>query len=101
MVRLDYRTSASHPHTLQLVISTTQSPTDSQRAVAEALGVPFNRIKVKAKRLGGGFGGKETRNSPYAAVAAVCAAITRKPVRLVCDRDVGASCRRNNRRVVS
>ena len=45
------------------IFSSTQSPTEVQKEVAEALGIPFNRVVCKVKRLGGGFGGKETRAS--------------------------------------
>ncbi len=43
------------------VYSSTQGPTHTQHAVAEGLGVPHNRISCHVKRIGGGFGGKETR----------------------------------------
>ena len=43
------------------VFSSTQAPKDTQTLVADVLGVPRNRIVVRTKRIGGGFGGKETR----------------------------------------
>lgn len=58
-----------------------------QAAIAEVLGIPRNRVEVKAKRLGGGFGGKETRCVPLTVWAAVAARKTRRPVRIALDRD--------------
>lgn len=55
------------------VIASTQNPTKTQMIIAKALGVPANRIVCKVKRMGGGFGGKETRGIPLAGVAAVAA----------------------------
>ena len=40
----------------------TQNPTETQECVAHALGVPMNKIVCRVKRMGGGFGGKESRN---------------------------------------
>ena len=67
---------------------TTQNPEDSQHNAAEALGVDKNRITVRCKRLGGGFGGKETRVPSIAIPCAVAANKLNKPVRCVFDRDV-------------
>ena len=41
--------------------SSTQNPTETQLVAAHVLGVPQHKVVVKCKRLGGGFGGKETR----------------------------------------
>ncbi|KAF8211716.1 xanthine dehydrogenase [Mycena galopus ATCC 62051] len=68
------------------VYSSTQSLADAQRWVSVVTGVPRNRIVAHAKRLGGGFGGKETRSSHLAAMAAVAAKKTRRPVRIMLDR---------------
>ncbi|KAJ7433709.1 xanthine dehydrogenase [Mycena galericulata] len=68
------------------VYSSTQSLADAQRWVSVVTGVPRNRIVAHAKRLGGGFGGKETRSSHIAAMAAVAAKKTRRPVRIMLDR---------------
>lgn len=43
------------------IFSSTQDPTGTQHLVSHILGIPLNRITVKVKRLGGGFGGKESR----------------------------------------
>ncbi|XP_015770301.1 PREDICTED: xanthine dehydrogenase/oxidase-like [Acropora digitifera] len=71
---------------MELFVST-QSPTLTQLLVARALGVPQNRIVVRTKRMGGGFGGKETRNCPLTSVVAVAATKVGKPVRCMLDRD--------------
>lgn len=52
------------------------------------LGLPFSKVVCKAKRLGGGFGGKETRSVFIAAAASVAAYHMRRPVKIVLDRDV-------------
>lgn len=71
---------------MELFVST-QNPTLTQKLVASALGVPANRIVVRTKRMGGGFGGKETRNCFLSNVVAVTAAKVGKPVRCMLDRD--------------
>jgi len=68
------------------VISSTQSPSGTQRAVARVLGVPVSFVEVEAGRLGGGFGGKEDQASPWAALAAVGARVSGLPVKLVLSR---------------
>ncbi|EDO33869.1 predicted protein [Nematostella vectensis] len=65
----------------------TQNPTTTQSMVAAVLGVQRNRIVVRVKRMGGGFGGKETRSCWLSAVVAVAASRTGKPVRCMLDRD--------------
>lgn len=69
------------------IISSTQNPTETQTYVAQVLGVPTNRVVVKVKRLGGGFGGKETRSVPLSAICAVAAKKLRKTVRCMLNRD--------------
>jgi xanthine dehydrogenase/oxidase len=69
------------------MVSSTQGPTENQHTVAHVLGVPYNKVQCRVKRLGGGFGGKESRSSIIAAVASVPAHVLRRPVRLVLDRD--------------
>ena len=46
----------------------TQNPTETQECIAHALGVPMNKIVCRVKRMGGGFGGKESRNIPISLV---------------------------------
>ncbi len=57
-----------------------------QGVVASVLGMPANRVTVRVKRMGGGFGGKESRSIPLAAVTAVCARKVGRPVRIMLDR---------------
>ncbi len=67
--------------------SSTQCPDKHHRYIAHCLGIPMHKVVVRTKRLGGGFGGKETRAAFLNAAAAVPAYILRRPVRLVLDRD--------------
>ena len=69
------------------VHSSTQHPTEVQQVVAEALGVRFNHVVVICKRMGGGFGGKETQAAMPAAYAALVAARTRRPARFAFSKD--------------
>ncbi|HEU4742591.1 MAG TPA: xanthine dehydrogenase molybdopterin binding subunit [Meiothermus sp.] len=59
----------------------TQHPTETQTLVAEVLGLPRNQVTVQCLRMGGGFGGKETQANAWAAVAALAAWKTGRPVR--------------------
>jgi xanthine dehydrogenase large subunit len=70
-----------------LVHSSTQHPSEVQQIVAHALGVPANLVTVQCRRMGGGFGGKETQPALIAAAAAVMARGTGRPVKLRLDRD--------------
>uniref|UniRef100_A0A8C0IJE9 Xanthine dehydrogenase/oxidase n=1 Tax=Bubo bubo TaxID=30461 RepID=A0A8C0IJE9_BUBBB len=71
---------------MELFVST-QNPMKTQEFAANALGVPSNRIVVRVKRMGGGFGGKETRNTILTTAVAVAAFKTGRPVRCMLDRD--------------
>ncbi|HET9483532.1 MAG TPA: molybdopterin cofactor-binding domain-containing protein, partial [Xanthomonadales bacterium] len=64
------------------VTSSTQHPTETQIIVARVLGIPAHRVVCRSLRMGGGFGGKETQANPYAAIAALAAWVTRRPVRI-------------------
>ncbi len=68
------------------VWASTQDPASAQHAVAEVLGIQANAVSVRVSRLGGGYGGKETRPGLFVAAAAVAAHRFRRPVRLVLDR---------------
>jgi xanthine dehydrogenase large subunit len=70
-----------------LVHSSTQHPTEVQHLVAAALNVPDAKVTVELRRLGGGFGGKETQAALYAVAAALLARATGRPVKLRADRD--------------
>jgi xanthine dehydrogenase large subunit len=71
-----------------LIHSSTQHPSEVQQIVAQALGVGSNAVTVQCRRMGGGFGGKETQPALTAAAAAVLARMTARPVKLRLDRDV-------------
>ncbi|MHB2019642.1 MAG: xanthine dehydrogenase molybdopterin binding subunit [Candidatus Xenobia bacterium] len=70
------------------VCSSTQHPSEIQACVAHVLNLPRHRVVVQAPRMGGGFGGKETQGNTWAAVVALAAWKTQRPVRLQLDRDV-------------
>jgi xanthine dehydrogenase large subunit len=62
--------------------SSTQHPTETQEVIARVLGIPRNQVTVECVRMGGAFGGKEVQANPYAAIAALGAWKTRRPVRV-------------------
>jgi len=65
----------------------TQHPTEMQHVVAHALGLDFNQVVVEMRRMGGGFGGKESQSAIFACIAAVAAFRLNCPVKLRLDRD--------------
>lgn len=69
------------------VFSSTQNPTETQAYVAQVTGVAANKVVTRVKRLGGGFGGKETRSVQIAGICAVAANKVRRPVRCMLNRD--------------
>nr|XP_030713872.1 xanthine dehydrogenase/oxidase isoform X1 [Globicephala melas] len=71
---------------MELFVST-QNTMNTQSFVAKMLGVPVNRILVRVKRMGGGFGGKETRGIVMTVAVALAAYKTGYPVRCMLDRD--------------
>ena len=70
-----------------LVYSSTQHPGEVQHQVAHALDLPANDVVVECRRMGGGFGGKESQPGLFACVAALLAQKTGKAVKLRVDRD--------------
>jgi xanthine dehydrogenase large subunit len=70
-----------------LVHSSTQHPSEVQHLVAAALGLPDAAVTVELRRMGGGFGGKETQAAVYAVGAALLARATGWPVKFRADRD--------------
>jgi xanthine dehydrogenase large subunit len=62
--------------------SSTQHPSETQEVIARVLGIPRNRVTVECLRMGGAFGGKEVQANPWAAIAALGAWKTRRPVRV-------------------
>ncbi len=79
------------------IVSSTQHPTEVQRMVAHALGIGAHEVTCEVPRLGGGFGGKESQAANVAALAAVGAARTGRPVSLWLDRgeDMGSTGKRH------
>ncbi len=70
-----------------LVHSSTQHPTEIQHKVAEAIGVPMNAVRVETRRMGGGFGGKESQGNALAVACAVASRATGRPCKMRYDRD--------------
>ncbi|WP_037708949.1 xanthine dehydrogenase molybdopterin binding subunit [Streptomyces griseus] len=68
------------------VQSSTQHPSETQEIVAHVLGVPAHEVTVQCLRMGGGFGGKEMQPHGFAAVAALGAKLTGRPVRFRLNR---------------
>jgi xanthine dehydrogenase large subunit len=69
------------------VYCSTQHPSEMQHLVAHALHLHANEVHVECRRMGGGFGGKESQSGLFACVAAVAARKLRRPVKLRLDRD--------------
>jgi len=69
------------------VFCSTQHPSEMQHLVAHALNLHSNQVQVECRRMGGGFGGKESQSAVFACVAAVAARQLRRPVKLRLDRD--------------
>ena len=69
------------------IISSTQHPSEVQHMVAGVLGIPASLVTVTVRRMGGGFGGKESQSSLFAAAAALAARAFGRPVKLRLDRD--------------
>ncbi|SEQ03484.1 xanthine dehydrogenase, molybdenum binding subunit apoprotein [Amphritea atlantica] len=65
-----------------IVYSSTQNPTEVQKLVAEVLDIPFNKVQIDMRRMGGGFGGKETQAAGPACIAAVVARLTGRPAKM-------------------
>ncbi|KAK7261545.1 hypothetical protein RIF29_27859 [Crotalaria pallida] len=70
------------------MISSTQAPQKHQKYVSHVLGLPMSKVVCKTKRIGGGFGGKETRSAFIAAAASVPSYLLNRPVKITLDRDV-------------
>ncbi|XP_004291798.1 PREDICTED: xanthine dehydrogenase 1-like [Fragaria vesca subsp. vesca] len=69
------------------MISSTQAPQKHQKYVSHVLGLPMSKVVCKTKRIGGGFGGKETRSCFIAAAASVPSFLLNRPVKITLDRD--------------
>jgi len=70
-----------------LVHSSTQHPSEVQHIVARVLGIPDAFVTCEVRRMGGGFGGKETQATQWAVIAALAARATGRPCKLRLDRD--------------
>ncbi len=65
----------------------TQHPTEMQHVVAQMLELRNNQVVVEMRRMGGGFGGKESQSALFACVASLGAHLLQRPVKLRLDRD--------------
>ncbi len=70
-----------------VVHCSTQHPSEAQHMVAHVLGVPSNAVVVNVRRMGGGFGGKESQMNLFCAVAAMAAKKWNRPAKIRPDRD--------------
>ncbi|GHE82935.1 xanthine dehydrogenase molybdopterin binding subunit [Thalassotalea profundi] len=68
------------------IFTSSQHPSEVQKLVAEVLDIPLNKVLVDMRRMGGGFGGKETQAAPWACIAALLANITKRPVKFKLSR---------------
>lgn len=69
------------------IFSATQNPSETQALVAEVLGIPRNEVVVEVRRIGGGFGGKETQANHVACWTALLCWATKRPVKIRLFRD--------------
>ncbi len=67
--------------------SSSQHPSEIQHKVAQAVGLPFAAIRVEVRRMGGGFGGKESQGNALAVACAIAAKQTGRPAKMRYDRD--------------
>ncbi|PWE32094.1 xanthine dehydrogenase molybdopterin binding subunit [Maritimibacter sp. 55A14] len=70
-----------------VVHASSQHPTEIQHKVAHALGMPMNAVRVEVRRMGGGFGGKESQGNALAVACAVAARLTGRACKMRYDRD--------------
>jgi xanthine dehydrogenase large subunit len=70
-----------------LVHSSTQHPSEVQHLVARMLDIPDHSVTVEVRRMGGGFGGKESQPALFAAIAALAARLSGRPAKIRLDRD--------------
>lgn len=73
-------------HVLKIYCST-QHPTEMQILVCHALGLSMHQVSIESRRMGGGFGGKESQSAQWACIAALAAQKTGLPCKLRLDRD--------------
>ncbi len=70
-----------------LVYCSTQHPSEIQHCLAKMLGVAEARVECVCRRMGGGFGGKESQAAQWAALCALTARLTGRPAKMRLDRD--------------
>ena len=70
-----------------VVFSSSQHPTEIQHKAAEAIGLPMHAVRTEVRRMGGGFGGKESQGNAAACACAVVAHATGRPCKMRYDRD--------------
>ncbi len=70
-----------------LIHTSTQHPTEVQHITAKVLGLPDAAIVAECRRMGGGFGGKESQATQWAVIAALAARVTGRPAKMRLDRD--------------
>ena len=70
-----------------VVHSSTQHPSEIQHKVAHALHLPMSAVRVEVRRMGGGFGGKESQGNALAIACALAAKRTGRPCKMRYDRD--------------
>ena len=70
-----------------LVQVSSQHPTEIQHKVADVLNRPHHDIQIEVRRMGGGFGGKESQGNLPACLSALAADLTKRPVKMIYDRD--------------
>ena len=70
-----------------MIHSSTQHPTEIQHKVAHALHLPMHAVRVEMRRMGGGFGGKESQGNALAIACALAARATGRPCKMRYDRD--------------
>ena len=74
-------------HGDMVIHSSTQHPTEIQHKVAEALNIAQHAVRVEVRRMGGGFGGKESQGNALAVACALAASVTGRPCKMRYDRD--------------
>lgn len=74
-----------------IIYSSTQHPSEIQQVTAKLLGLNQNQVTCITKRMGGGFGGKESQACHFAVMVALVAYKTKRPARIVLDRDTDMS----------
>ena len=70
-----------------LIYTSTQHPTEVQHIVAKVLGLPDAAVIAECRRMGGGFGGKESQATQWAVIAALATRVTGRPAKMRLDRD--------------